>query len=74
MIKYYQNDKDKWYNLERVNHKGNIYFVIFKTGEPKGFTNENITLIKEELKCDVALRANGLIYFCQQIPNAEIIE
>jgi exosome complex RNA-binding protein Rrp4 len=71
---YIHSDIQKWYTLERVNHKDNMYFVIYKEVEPRGLTHENITLVKESLKCDIVLRANGYIYFCQQITNAEIIE
>jgi len=71
---YLHSDIQKWYTLERVNHKGELYFVIFKAQEPRGISHENIMLIKKELECDIVLRANGNIYFCQQITNAEIIE
>ena len=73
MIRYY-SDAEKWHKLERVNHKGGLYFVIFKSDEPRRLSNEDITLLKEELGCDTALRANGMIYFCQQISEAEILE
>jgi hypothetical protein len=67
-------DIQKWHTLERVNHKGDLYFIIFKEQEPKGLTNEDIMTVKKELNCDTVLRANGYIYFCQQISNAEILE
>lgn len=67
------SDTKKWHTLERLNHKGELYFVIFKENEPTGLLNDDIMGIKKYLKCDIVLRANGLIYFCQQITNAEII-
>jgi exosome complex RNA-binding protein Rrp4 len=70
----FQTDTQKWFALERINHKDDIFFVIYKEKEPKGLSNNDITAIREELNCDIVLRANGIIYFCQKIENAEIIE
>lgn len=70
----FATDIEKFYALERVNHKGELYFVIFKAQEPRGLSHEDIMELKKELECDIVLRANGFIYFCQHITNAEIIE
>lgn len=70
----YATDTQKFYKLERITHKGDLYFVIFKAQEPVGLKHEDIMELKKNLGCDIVLRANGLIYFCQQISNAEIIE
>jgi beta-N-acetylglucosaminidase len=70
----FASDIQKWYTLERINHNGELYFVILKIQEPKGITTEEINDVKELLNCNIVLRSSGFLYFCQQIQNAEIIE
>jgi beta-N-acetylglucosaminidase len=70
----FSTDIQKWYTLEQVHHNNETYFVILKIQESKNISIEDINDFKELLNCNIVLRSNGFLYFCQQIQNAEIIE
>ena len=56
---------------EIVNYKDNLYIVKRKFQDHKDFP---IKEAKEVYMCDTALRKNGILYLCQLIEEAEIIE
>ena len=62
------------YQLELIKYK-NILFNVkrkFKVSELK--PNFDTNLMKEWTRCDTLLRKGGVLYCCETIPDAEIIE
>jgi hypothetical protein len=57
-----------------INFNNNLYIVRrkFKTDQLK--PNFDTNLMKEWTRTDVLLRKDGLLYCCELVPNAEIIE
>lgn len=68
------NPTKKWYTTRKIVHNNNLYMVIFVGPEKPNTSIEDIEYIKKGLECDIALRSNNKLYFCQQIENANIIE
>ena len=59
------------FNKEVVTYKDELYIVKRKFTEHKDFPT---TEMREYLLCDLVLRREGKLYFCEQIKQAEIIE
>ena len=57
-----------------INFNNNLYIVrrTFKLSELKQDFDTNI--MKEGTRTDVLLKKDGLLYCCELVPNAEIIE
>ena len=56
---------------EVIHYKGEIYTVKRKFTDHPDFP---IPDMKTYLMCDQVLRKEGKLYFCEHIPDAEIIE
>ena len=62
------------YQLELITYN-NILFRVkrkFKNSELKSDFDSNV--MKEWTRCDTLLRKGGVLYCCETIPDAEIIE
>ena len=60
-------------NMEIINKNDQRYLVKWTTDEVN-MTIEKIGLIKEYRDCDIVLRKDPLLYFCQAIPDVEFQE
>ena len=62
------------YQFEYINYNNNLYIVRrkFKTTELK--PNFDTNVMKQWTRTDVLLKKDGLLYCCELVPNAEIIE
>ncbi len=59
------------FNKEVINYKGELYIVKRKFTDHPDFPS---TEMKEHLLCNLVLRKEGKLYFCEHIPDAEIIQ
>ncbi len=59
------------FNKEVINYKGELYIVKRKFTDHPDFPT---TEMKEHLLCDLTLRKEGKLYFCEHIQDAKIIE
>ena len=60
--------------FEYINFNNNLYIVRrkFKTTELK--SNFDTNVMKQWTRTDLLLRKNEILYCCELVPNAEIIE
>lgn len=58
---------------ELVKYNDQLFNVKAKYAEHK-IKPECVQELKELLECDIVLRNNGLFYYCELIPELEIIE
>ena len=57
-----------------INYNNNLYIIRrqFQVSELKPDFDTNV--MKEWTRTDVLLKKNGILYCCELVPNAEIIE
>lgn len=60
-------------NHQLVNYNGTLYFLKRNFNELL-VKPDKIQELRELLKCDIVLRKDGRLWFCELIPEAEIIE
>jgi len=60
-------------NHQLVNYNGNLYFLKRHFNELL-VKPDKIQELRELLKCDIVLRKDDRLWFCELIPEAEIIE
>jgi hypothetical protein len=60
-------------NHQLVNYNGNLYFLKRHFNELL-IKPDRIQDLRELLKCDIVLRKDNHLWFCELIPEAEIIE
>ena len=58
---------------EMVKFNDNLYFVVRKYPEDI-IKTDKIQELRELIGADIVLRQNGWLFYCEQIPEAEIIE
>ena len=59
------------FNKEVIKSKGELYIVKRKFTDHPDFPTAEM---KEHLLCNLVLRKEGKLYFCEHVPDAEIIE
>jgi len=62
------------YQLELINYNNRLYNVKRKFRVEELNQNFNTNLMKEWTRCDTLLRKGGVLYCCETIPDAQIIE
>ena len=60
-------------NHQLVNYNGTLYFLKRNFNELL-VKPDKIQELRELLKCDIVLRKDNFLWFCELIPEAEIIE
>ena len=60
-------------NHQLVNYNGTLYFLKRHFNELL-IKPDRIQELRELLKCDIVLKKDGRLWFCEMIPEAEIIE
>ena len=58
---------------EFIRYNDNLYLLVAKYPEGKVRVDKTQEL-KDILKCDIVLKQNGWLFYCEQIPEAEIVE
>lgn len=61
------------FNHEFIRYQDNLYDVIRKYPEGK-LKQGKIDDFRQFLSCDIALKKEGVIYFCVKIQDAEIVQ
>ena len=56
---------------EVIHYKGDLYIVKRKFTDHPDFPNQEM---KEYLLCNLVLRKEGKLYFCEKVQDAEIIQ
>ena len=62
------------YQFEYINYNNNLYIVRRQFEASKLKPNFDTNVMKEWTGTDVLLKKNGILYCCELVPNAEIIE
>jgi hypothetical protein len=62
------------YQFEYINYNNNLYIVRRKFETSKLKTDFNTSVMKQWTQTDLLLKKNGILYCCELVPNAEIIE
>ena len=62
------------YHFEYINYNNNLYIVRRKFETSKLKTDFNTSVMKQWTQTDLLLKKNGILYCCELVPNAEIIE
>ena len=62
------------YQYQYINYKNKLYFVKRKFKVSELNPNFDTNVMKEWTRTDVLLKKDGLLYCCELVPNAEIIE
>ena len=57
---------------EMVKFNDNLYFVVRKYPEDI-IKTDKIQELRELIGADIVLRQNGWLFYCEQIPEAEIV-
>jgi len=62
------------YQFEYINYNNNLYIVRRKFETSKLKSNFDTNVMKEWTRTDVLLKKDGILYCCELVSNAEIIE
>ena len=60
--------------FEYINFNNNLYIVRRKFETSKLKTDFNTSVMKQWTQTDLLLKKNGILYCCELVPNAKIIE
>lgn len=60
-------------NHNLVNYNGNLYFIKRRFNE-LAIKPDKIQELRELIDCQIVLKKDGYLWFCELIPEAEIIE
>jgi hypothetical protein len=57
---------------EFVRHNDNLYLIVELYPEQR-IKSDKVQELRELLKCDIVLRKDGLLLFCEKIQEAEVV-
>ena len=57
---------------EFVRHNDNLYLIVELYPEHR-IKSDKVQELRELLKCDIVLRKDGLLLFCEKIQEAEVV-
>ena len=57
---------------EFIRHSDNLYMIVEMYSEQK-VKHDKIQELRELLECDIVLRKDGLLLFCEKIQEAEVV-
>lgn len=60
-------------NHQLLNYNGNLYFLKRKFQE-LSVKPDKIQDLKQLLNCDIVLRKDGWLLYCELIPEVEVVE
>jgi hypothetical protein len=57
---------------EFIRHNDNLYMIVEIYSEQR-VKHDKIQELRELLECDIVLRKDGLLLFCEKIQEAEVV-